>query len=84
MRDLFSNFWMGLFRYAKNPQDQGAPVSIVTAIVLSMFLLTVTGCATSSDPSVTRQETGQKDPVKKGIKYDQKKEMNIESQNAVR
>ena len=57
---------------------------IVTAVVLSMLLLTVTGCATSSDPPATKQETGQKDPVKKGIKYDQKKEMNIESQNAIR
>jgi hypothetical protein len=71
-------------RYAKNTQDQGGSMPIVTAVVLSMFLLTVTGCATSSDPSATKQETDQKDPVKKGIKYDQKKEMNIESQNAVR
>jgi hypothetical protein len=57
---------------------------IVTAVVLSTLLLAMTGCATSGPYSATRQETGQKDPVKKGIKYDQKKEMNIESQNAVR
>lgn len=57
---------------------------IVTAVVFTMFLLTVTGCAFSSDPSTAKQETSQKDPVKKGIKYDQKKEMNIESQDAVR
>jgi Flp pilus assembly protein TadD len=36
-------------------------MSIVTAVVLSMLLLTVTGCATSSDPSAAKQETGKKD-----------------------
>jgi hypothetical protein len=36
-------------------------MSIVTAVVLSMFLLTVTGCATSGDPSAAKQETGKKD-----------------------
>ena len=61
MRDLFSNFGMRLFRYAKNRHDQGGPMSIVTAVVLSMFLLTVTGCVTASDPSAAKQETGKKD-----------------------
>jgi len=32
-------------------------MSIVTAVVLSMLLLTVTGC----DPSAAKQETGKKD-----------------------
>jgi hypothetical protein len=36
-------------------------MSIVAAVVLSMFLLTVTGCATSGDPSAAPQETGKKD-----------------------
>jgi len=43
MRDLLSNFGMRLFRYAKNTQDQGGPMSIGTAVVLSMLLLAVTG-----------------------------------------
>jgi len=43
MRDLFDNFGMRLFRYAKNRHDQGGPMSIVAAVVLSMLLLTVTG-----------------------------------------
>jgi hypothetical protein len=34
---------------------------ILTAVGLSMFLLTVTGCVTSSDPSAAKQETGKKD-----------------------
>ena len=57
---------------------------IVTAVVLSMFLLTVTGCATSSDPPAAKQETGKKDSAKKAIKHDQKKAVNEESQNAIR
>ena len=36
-------------------------MSIVTAVVLSMFLLTVTGCATSGPPPAAKQETGKKD-----------------------
>ena len=59
-------------------------MSIVTAVVFSMFLLTVTGCATSSDPSTTKQETGKKDSTKKAIKHDEKKAMNEESQDAIR
>ena len=61
MHDLFSNFGMRLFRYAKNRHDKRGPMSIVTAVVLSMVLLTVTGCATSHAPSAAKQETGKKD-----------------------
>ncbi len=57
---VFSNFGMRLFRYAKNIQDQRGPMPIVTAVVLSMLLLTVTACATSSPPSAAKQETGKK------------------------
>jgi hypothetical protein len=49
-----------------------------------MFLLTVTGCATSSPPPAAKQETGKKDSTKRVIKHDQGKAMNEESQNAVR
>jgi len=59
-------------------------MSIVTAAVLSMFLLTVTGCATSSPPSTAKQETSKKDSTKKVIKHDQGKAMNEESQDAIR
>jgi Flp pilus assembly protein TadD len=59
-------------------------MSIVIAVVLSMFLLTVTGCATSSPPSEAKQETGKKASAKKSIKHDQEKAMNEESQNAIR
>ena len=34
---------------------------IVTALALSMLLLALTGCATASDPSAAKQETGKKD-----------------------
>ena len=84
MRDLFSNFGMRLFRYTKNRHDQGGPVSIVTAVVLSMFLLTVTGCATSSPSPAAKQETGKKDTTVKPAKHDEGKSMNEESQDAVR
>lgn len=84
MHDLFSNFRMRLFGYAKNRQDQGGPMSIVTAAVLSMFLLTVTGCATSSPPSAEKQETGRKASTVKPAKHDERKDMNEESQNAIR
>jgi len=59
-------------------------MSIVAAVILSMLLLTVTGCATSSDPSAAKQETGKKDSTKKVIKHDEGKSMNEESQDAVR
>ena len=59
-------------------------MSIVTAVVLSMFLFSVTGCATSSPPPAAKQETGKKDSTKKAVKHDQKKAMNEESENATR
>jgi Flp pilus assembly protein TadD len=59
-------------------------MAIVTAVVFSILLLTVTGCATSSDPSAAKQETGMKDSNKKAFKHDQGKEMNEESQDAIR
>jgi hypothetical protein len=40
---VFSNFGMRLFRYTKNRHDEGGPISIVTAVVCSMLLLTLTG-----------------------------------------
>ncbi len=57
---------------------------IVAAVVFHMFLLTVTGCATSSDPSAAKQETGKKDSTVKPAKHDEGKSMNEESQNAIR
>ena len=81
---MFGNFWKRLFRYAKNTQDQEGPMPIVTALALSMLLLTVTGCATSSDPSAAKQETGKKDSTKKVIKHDEGKAMNEQSQDAIR
>jgi Flp pilus assembly protein TadD len=75
---------MRLFRYAKSTHDQGGPISIVTAVVFSMLLLALTGCATSSSPSTAKQETGKKDSTKKVIKHDEGKAMNEESQNAIR
>jgi Flp pilus assembly protein TadD len=57
---------------------------IVTAVVLSMLLLAVTGCATSSNPSAAKQETGKKDSTKKVIKHDEGKAMNEQSQDAIR
>jgi hypothetical protein len=57
---------------------------IVTAVVLSILLLTVTGCETSSPPSAAKQETGKKDSTKKVIKHDEGKAMNEQSQDAIR
>jgi len=59
-------------------------MSIVTAVVLSMFLLTVTGCATSSPPPAAKQEAGKKASTVKPAKHDEGKAMNEESQNAIR
>lgn len=59
-------------------------MSIMTAVVLSTFLLAVTGCGTSGPPSATNQETGKKGSTKKAIKQDQMKPMNEESMEAVR
>ena len=57
---------------------------IVTALALSMFLLTITGCATSSDPSAAKQDTRKKDSTVKPGKHDEERSMNEESQNAIR
>jgi hypothetical protein len=81
---VFSNFRKRLFRYAKNAQYQEAHMPIVTALALSMLLLTVTGCVTASDPPAAKQETGKKDSTKKAIKHDERKAMNEESENALR
>ena len=59
-------------------------MSIVTAVVFAMLLLTVTGCATSSPPSAAKQETGKKDSTKKAIKHDEERSMNEESLDAIR
>ena len=59
-------------------------MSIVTAVVLSMFLLTMTGCVASSPPPAAKQETGKKDTTVKPAKHDEGKSMNEESQDAVR
>jgi uncharacterized protein YceK len=59
-------------------------MSIVTAVVFSVLLLFVTGCATSSHPSDPKQEAGTKDSTKKAIKRDEGKAMNEESRDAVR
>jgi len=59
-------------------------MSIVTAVVLSMLLFTVTGCVTASPPPDARQETGKKDSTVKPAKHDERKDMNEESQNAIR
>jgi Flp pilus assembly protein TadD len=58
-------------------------MSIMTAVVLSMLLLAVIGCATSSPPPDAKQETGKKDSTKKPIKRDQERSMNEESMEAV-
>jgi Flp pilus assembly protein TadD len=57
---------------------------IVTAVVLSTFLLVVTGCATSGPPPATKQETGKKGSTRKAIKHDQERSMNEQSLDAVR
>ena len=59
-------------------------MSIVTAVVLSTFLLTVTGCAFSMDPSTTKVENRKKDSPEKPAKHDEKRSMNEESMEAVR
>ena len=59
-------------------------MSIVTPVVFSMFLLTVTGCATSSPPPAAKQETGKKNSTVKPAKHDEGKSMNEESLDAIR
>jgi hypothetical protein len=56
-------------------------MSILTAVVFSMFLLTVTGCVASSSPPAAKQETGKKDSTVKPAKHDEGKSMNEESQD---
>jgi hypothetical protein len=58
-------------------------MSIVTAVVFSIFLLTVTGCAFSSDPSTAKQEVRKKGPPVKPAKHDEQRSMNEESLNAI-
>ena len=58
-------------------------MSIVTTIVFSMFLLTATSCAFSSDPSTAKLENRNKDAPVKPAKHDEKRSMNEESMNAV-
>ena len=60
------------------------PMSIVTAVVFSMFLLTVTGCVTANPSPAAKQETGKKGSPVKPAKHDEKKAMNEESLNAIR
>ena len=57
---------------------------IVTALALSMLLLAVTGCATSSPPPAAKQEMDKKVSTKKVIKHDEGEAMTEESQNAIR
>ena len=57
---------------------------VTTALALSMLLLALTGCATSSPPPAAKQETGKKDTTVKPAKHDQGKSMNEESQEAIR
>ena len=59
-------------------------MSIVTAVVFSMFLLTVAGCVTASPPPAEKQEAGKKGSPVKPAKHDEKKAMNEESLNAIR
>jgi Flp pilus assembly protein TadD len=56
---------------------------VTTALALSMLLLALTGCATSSPPPAAKQETGKKDSTVKPAKHDEGKSMNEESQEAI-
>ena len=56
---------------------------IVTALAISLLMLVVTGCSTSSDPSAAKQEAGKKGSTVKPTKHDEEKSMNEESQNAI-
>lgn len=60
------------------------PMSIVTAVIFSMFLLTVTGCVNASPSPAAKQETGKKGSTVKPAKHDERKAMNEESINAIR
>ena len=67
-----------------NSQNHRGPMFIAMAVVFSLFLVTVTGCATSSNPSGAKQASGKKDSTMKKGHYDQNRAMNEESMNAVR
>ena len=56
---------------------------IAVALALSVFLLAVTGCATSSDLPAAKKEAGKKESPVKPAKHDEEKSMNEESQNAI-
>lgn len=58
-------------------------MSMVTAVVLSLFVLTVTGCATSDPPPAAEQETRTKSFSKKPAKNDEERSMNEESQRSI-
>jgi hypothetical protein len=55
---------------------------IVTALVLSIFLLSVTACTTPSPPAA-KPEPAKKESTVKPAKHDEGKSMNEESQNAI-
>lgn len=81
---MVSNCEMRLFRYAMNALIKEGPMSIVTAVVFSLFLLTVTGCVTASSPPDAKREMGKKGSTVKPAKHDERKTMNEESLNAIR
>ncbi len=56
---------------------------IMTAVVLSMFLLTMAGCALSSPPSPAKQATDKSNSTAQPANHDEEKSMNEESQNAI-
>lgn len=58
-------------------------MSTVPAFVLSIFLLTMTGCVASSPPPAAQQESGKKTSTLKPAKHDEEKSMNEDSHNAV-
>lgn len=56
---------------------------IVTAFVLSMFLLALAGCVASSPPPAASEEPGKKTSTVKPAAHDEQKSMNEDSRNAV-
>lgn len=58
-------------------------MSIATAVVLSLLLLTVTGCATAGAPPATKQEAGHNASPKNAIAHDEEKAMNEQSRHNV-
>lgn len=58
-------------------------MSMVTAVVLSLFVLTVTGCATSDPAPAAKQETRTKSSPKKPAQHDEGRSMNEESQRSI-